>query len=331
MKDKPGERLILDVRDLKVEYFGSGQDKIPALRGASIKVHDSECVGIAGESGSGKSTLALALMNLIDKNEGRICGGKILFSGASPEGEIDIASLKEKKLAGIRGSLISLITQDPYTSFNPVIKIGRQLKEVYDIHNPEEAPEKYRKKIFDILSSVNLGPPEKILDSYPHQLSGGMLQRASMAAALLNDPGLLIADEPTSSLDVTVQKKIIQNLKQLQEGYNLSLIFISHDLNLISEIADRIYILYAGKVVESGRARDIFENPRHPYTRALLKALPSMELKKIESIPGSPPLPGEIDTGCPFSLRCPVAFKKCFKQEPDLKEDNNREWACFKE
>ncbi len=321
---------ILEAEKVSAEYFSSEKD-IPALRGVDISLREGECIGIAGESGSGKSTLALTLLQLIDEDEGRISGGNIVFHEKASGEKINISSINKSRLRKVRGKEISLITQDPYTSFNPVIKLYRHFREAYRVHNKVFKERDLKDKVSELLDSVNLRPAEKILNSYPHQFSGGMLQRASMALALLNGPRILIADEPTSSLDVTIQKKVMETLKDLRCRYNLSIIFISHDLNLISEIADRIYILYAGKTVESGPASEIFKNPRHPYTEALLKSLPKLGARgSIISIPGRAPQPGAVKEGCSFAPRCSYADKKCFKKEPPPVLSGERAWACFK-
>jgi peptide/nickel transport system ATP-binding protein len=233
---------------------------------------------------------------------------------------INLMDLSAEEMRKIRGKKISMIMQDPYSSLNPVIRIGNQLKEAYLVHNDsyEKADEVIREK----LEQVHLPPDNTIIDAYPHQLSGGMLQRVSIAMALLNSPDLLIADEPTSNLDVTIQKKIIENLKGLKKSLNLSMIFITHNLNLVSEFADRIFILYAGKFAEYGPAQKIFSNPAHPYTKGLLGALPHVSKigERISPIPGFVPSPLELPKGCSFSPRCEVRKEECVETEAGLRE-----------
>ncbi len=321
---------ILEGEKLSAEYFSAGKN-IPVLKEVDISLKERECIGIAGESGCGKSTLALSLLRLIDEDEGRVFGGNIFFREKKHEEIINIAAVDKHRLLKVRGKEISLVTQDPYTSFNPVIKLYRQFREAYSVHNPGFEEKDFFLRVSSLLESVNLYPPEKILQSYPHQLSGGMLQRASLAMALLNEPRILIADEPTSSLDVTIQKKIMETLKNLRSLYNLSIIFISHDLNLISEIADRVYVLYAGKVVETAPSAEFFKDPYHPYSAVLLKSLPKLGARgRIASIPGRAPQPGAIKKGCAFAPRCSYADGECFRNEPPLTRSGEREWACLK-
>ncbi len=307
---------ILEIKDLKVEYF-SERGVIPALRGVSLTLRRGECIGVVGESGCGKSTLALALLDIIDRTEGRVyCSDIKLYLD---EEVINLRNLSKDEMRSIRGDKISLILQDPYNTLNPVIKIGKQLKETYSVHHPGSSVQK--EIIEKRLKEVHL-PYESIVDLYPHQLSGGMLQRVSIAMALLNSPEVLIADEPTSNLDVTIQKKIIENLKILKEKLNLSLIFISHNLNLVSEFADRIYILYAGKFVEYGASSEIFTNPLHPYTKGLLNALPDISKhgKKISPISGNVPDPLNLPEGCSFAPRCKSRKDECLQNETSIKE-----------
>lgn len=310
---------ILEAKNLSVKYF-AGDNEVPVLRGVNLTLNRGECIGIVGESGCGKSTFASALLSLIDNTEGRITSDHVKFYSATNKEEIDLSRLSKEELRDIRGNKISMILQDPYSSLNPVIRIGRQLKEAYLTHNPET--DEIDNIINEKLKEVHLPSSGSITKAFPHQLSGGMLQRVSIAAALLNNPEILIADEPTSSLDVTIQKKIIENLKSLRQELNLSLIFISHNLNLVSGFADRIYILYAGKFVEYGPTEKVFSNPAHPYTKGLISALPHISKigKKIVSIPGNVPSPGNLPEGCSFSPRCDMGKDECNESEFELEE-----------
>ncbi|MFH1414584.1 MAG: ABC transporter ATP-binding protein [Elusimicrobiota bacterium] len=295
---------ILSIKGLRVEY-GSALRYVEALRGVDVVLGKGECIGIVGESGCGKTTLAAAILGLIDPSEGRTVSETISFKPSDNKGEVELSGRSPVWMREIRGKKISLVLQDPYNSLNPVIRIGKQLKEAYFAHNrrDREAVEKViRKK----LEEVRLPSDGSISKSYPHQLSGGMLQRVCIAMALLNEPEVLIADEPTSNLDVTIQKEIMHLLKRLKHEFNLSMIFITHNLNLVSEFADRIYILYAGEVVEYGPAEYIFKNPVHFYTKGLISALPSIsDIKRdIRPIPGKVPSPGKIPPGCGFLPRC---------------------------
>lgn len=311
---------ILKIRDLSVEYF-SGKNRLPALRGVDIDLEEGETIGIVGESGCGKSTLALAIMGIINKNEGRITSGKIKYYTAEKI-EKEFVGLSSEKFRYFRGNEISMIMQDPYNSLNPVIKIGKQLEEAYLAHNPFEK-EKVEEVIDRCLKDVHLPADKTILNSYPHQLSGGMLQRVNIAMALINQPRILLADEPTSNLDVTIQKEIIDNLKTVKAEFNLSMIFITHNLNLVSEFADKIYVFYAGKVIEYSSVSNIFSNPIHPYTRGLINTLAglSKNRKRIFPIPGSVPNPLNLPAGCAFSPRCKIALvDRCMQGEIELKE-----------
>lgn len=311
---------ILSVTDLWVSYYLRGEE-IPALRGVDLFLDKGESLGIAGESGCGKSTLASAILRLIPPSEGKFKSGMISFNNK------DIISLPYEEIRGIRGCRISLVMQDPYSSFNPVIKIGRQLIEAATVHGASEAAAEKEAEI--LLEEVGL--KSEIMGAFPHQLSGGMLQRASIAASLINKPDILIADEPTSSLDVTVQKKIAELLISLKERFSLSLIFITHNLNLLSQISDRVYTLYAGEVVESAPTSELFADPAHPYTKGLIQALPDIRasVTGLKPIPGSIPSPSELPTGCSFSPRCPYSFDKC-SAHPDLKRKNaSHLYRCY--
>lgn len=309
---------ILDIKSRSFEYYSSS-GPVPALRGVNLKVEPRETVGLIGESGCGKSTLALSILRLINPAEKYKSGGRVVLnSGSSP---IDITALPKNKLKNIRGKQIALILQDPFNSFNPVMKIGRQLEEAFLTHENEK-DKNCKDTILEKLKLAHLPDPERILDSYPHQLSGGMLQRVGIAAALLHEPEIIIADEPTSNLDVTIQKKVINTLLDLKKSLNLSLLYITHDLNLISGFADRIYILYAGKVVETATTEEIFKNPVHPYTRGLLGSLPDIENpdRELNPVPGKVPSPENLPGGCSFRARCDLKNKRCAEESPGLKK-----------
>lgn len=307
---------ILEIEDLSVEYY-TAVSVVPALHGVSLLLKKGECIGVVGESGCGKSTLVQAILDIINPGEGKITHGKIRLNG------IDLRRLHGEQMRLVRGKQISLILQDPFNSLNPVIRIGAQLRESYLVHHPGWSDaNKLNDIIKESLTEVHLPWKENFLNSYPHQLSGGMLQRICIAVALINSPEVLIADEPTSNLDVTIQKRIIENLKGLKEKLNLSLIFITHNLNLVSGFADRIYILYAGSFVEYGPTSRIFTNPLHPYTKGLINALPhfSNRGKKISPIPGKIPSPTDLPQGCSFSPRCEIKKNRCFENNIAMKE-----------
>ncbi len=310
---------LLEISNLEAVYY-TPSGPVKALRGVDLYVKRGESVGVAGESGCGKSTLALSVLDLFDRAEGAVSGGRISFSG------MDLSGLDEKQMQGIRGKRISLIMQDPYGSFNPVIRIGRQMEEICRVHGMRA--DETSETCLRMLEEVNLD--RGVREMFPHQLSGGMLQRASIAAALLNSPELLIADEPTSNLDVTIQKKIIDNLGVLRKKHSLSLVFITHNLNLLSSLADRIYILYAGQVLEYGPAEDIFSRPAHPYTKGLLGALPDIKTpgSRIRPIPGSVPSPADTTPGCVFFPRCSRGSERCGREKELIRVSEEHYSRC---
>ncbi len=269
-----------------------------------------ETLGVVGESGCGKSTLGFSILRLIPP-PGRIVGGKIVFEGS------DLTAKSEGEMREIRGKRISMIFQDPMTSLNPLMKIGDHLTETITTHmniTRKEAMEKAKTLLY------NLGIlPERIND-YPHQFSGGMRQRVVIGLALVLDPDIVIADEPTTSLDVIVEAQILELLKELRKAYNLTLVLITHNIGIVAEMADNVAVMYAGKIVELSDALSLFDKPLHPYTKALLKSIPNIKLSEqiLESIPGMPPDLASPPKGCRFNPRCPRAFKKCFEIEPEL-------------
>lgn len=302
---------VLDVLGLRTYYF-TEIGTIKAVNGASVGLNEGECLGIAGESGCGKSTLALSILRLI-KPPGRIVDGKILFR------ETDLLRLSPEEMRKIRWRKISMVFQGALNALNPVYTIGRQIVEAITTHlnyNKEEA----KKKAIELLESVGLDKSN--FNSYPHELSGGMRQRALIAMALSCDPEVLIADEPTTAVDVVTQARILMLLKNLQRQRNLSLIVISHDLSILAQVCDRVVIMYAGKIVESADIESIFGNPLHPYTKALISAFPNAKGPKrpLSILPGEPPDLINPPKGCVFSPRCPQASALCSEREPELIE-----------
>ncbi|MCI4435246.1 MAG: ABC transporter ATP-binding protein [Ignisphaera sp.] len=301
---------VLDVKNLKVYYFTS-RGVVKAVDGVTFSVAEREVLGIAGESGCGKSTLGYALLRLVPP-PGRIVDGKIILDG------VDITSLPEDEVRKIRWSKISMVFQGALNVLNPVIKVGDQIAEVLMYHKGLT-----KKEALDIaaqyLKLVGLAPD--VLRRYPHELSGGMKQRVVIAMALILKPRLVIADEPTTALDVVVQAQIMNLLKQLKEQEKISMIFITHDLSLIAEIADKIAVMYAGKIVELGPSDAIFERPMHPYTQGLIRSIPSLRQRKtLTWIPGAPPDLRNPPPGCRFHPRCPFAMDVCRREEPPLVE-----------
>lgn len=303
---------ILEVKDLYIS-FDTYAGEVQAIRGVSFDLTKGEALAIVGESGSGKTVTSQSIMRLIPMPPGRFKGGEINFNGK------DITKLSEREMQKIRGSEIGMIFQDPMTSLNPTMKIGAQISEGLIKHqglNKSEA----RKRSIEMLTLVGIPNAEERINAYPHQFSGGMRQRVMIAIALACSPKLLIADEPTTALDVTIQAQIIDLMKDLQKKLNTSIILITHDLGVVADIAQRVVIMYAGKVIESGSLDDIFYNPQHPYTWGLLKSVPRLDSKErgeLIPIPGTPPDLLNPPVGCPFAPRCEYAMKVCVEQYPE--------------
>ena len=325
------EERILDVKDLVVTfdmYAGSVQ----AVRGVSFHVNRRETVGIVGESGCGKSVTVKTAMGLNSHTNGSVRGGQVLFEGR------DILRLSEKETREILGNRMSMIFQDPFTFLNPTMQVGRQITEAYLRHHRVSRAEA-REKALNILRLISLPNPEANMKRYPHQLSGGMRQRIMIAMALICDPAVLFADEPTTALDVTIQAQIIDLMNDLKEKTNTSIVLITHDMGVVAKMADRIYVMYAGKIVEHGDAMTIFHHPRHPYTWGLLDSVPRLDERtreELHSIPGVPPDLIAPPEGCPFAARCDRAMKICRRCMPDafdLPEEGHYAacWLCHPE
>jgi len=304
--------ILLSVQDLKV-YFSGNERIARALDGISYDVCKGETVCLVGESGCGKTVSALTILRIIPQPPGEVMGGKILFNGQ------DLLELSEEDMQKIRGNHIAMVFQEPMTSLNPVFTIGDQIKEAIQVHEQLEKNEIHRRCI-QLLKDVGIPSPENRLNDYPHQLSGGQRQRVMIAMALACNPDLVIADEPTTALDVTIQVQILDLFKELQEKRNMSLLYITHDLGVVANIADRIYVMYSGIIVEQGRTHDIFHNPCHPYTQGLLASLPSPSKRgrTLHSIPGAVPDPAYKPSGCPFHPRCEYATEMCRSQFPEM-------------
>jgi oligopeptide/dipeptide ABC transporter ATP-binding protein len=304
--------LLLSVEDLKV-YFRGDETVARAVDGVSFEIHRGETVCLVGESGCGKTVSALAILGLIPRPPGDIVNGRILFKGR------DLLRLGEEELRKIRGSQIAMVFQEPMTSLNPVFTIGDQITEAIAVH--EKATEKeLEETCIRLLKDVGIPSSEERMHDYPHQLSGGQRQRVMIAMALACTPDLVIADEPTTALDVTIQKQILDLFADLQGKMGMSLLYISHDLNVVAGIADTIYVMYAGVVVEMGTRGQIFDNPRHPYTIGLLNSLPHRSKRggRLHSIPGSVPDPAFKPEGCPFHPRCGHVQDSCKREFPEM-------------
>ncbi len=319
------EDKLLDVRDLKVE-FQTLEGTVHALNGVSFSINPGKTLGIVGESGCGKSVSVLAVMRLIPQPPGRILSGEVHFAGC------DLLRLSVPEMQQVRGKDISMIFQDPMTSLNPVLTIGRQIGETMMVHKGLSEKEA-RQASIELLGQVGIPNPALRLDDYPHHFSGGMRQRVMIAMALSCKPRLLIADEPTTALDVTIQVQILDLVKQLRDQMSMAVIWISHDLAVIAELADRVAVMYSGYVVEEADVFELYREPLHPYTLALLHSLPRMdtgELDKLSAIPGSPPDATRLPPGCPFAPRCRLAIERCRYENPSLSEvASDHRAACW--
>ncbi len=303
---------MLSVQDLSVYFISDGR-QARAVDGVSYEVREGETVCLVGESGCGKTVSALTILGIIPQPPARIMGGKILFDGQN------LLDLGEKEMERIRGNRIAMVFQEPMTSLNPVFTVGDQIRETIMIH--EKVSEKdLHARCVQLLRDVGIPSPEQRLKDYPHQLSGGQRQRVMIAMALACNPDLLIADEPTTALDVTIQAQILNLFRELQRKGQMSLLYITHDLGVVATIADRIYVMYAGIIVEQGDAARIFHSPHHPYTQGLLASLPNRAKRGavLHSIPGTVPDPAYKPAGCPFHPRCPFAIETCRIEFPAM-------------
>lgn len=303
--------VLLQVKDLKTYFFIRGS-VVKAVDGISYYIKEAETIGLAGESGCGKSVSALSVMRLIPNPPGKIVSGEIIFDGK------DLLTLDEEEMRRIRGGRIAMIFQEPLTSLNPVLTVGHQISEALEIHlgmNKQAA----KRRSAQLLQLVAIPDAEKRLDDYPHQFSGGMRQRVMIAMALSCSPKLLIADEPTTAVDVTIQAQLLELMKDMTERFGTSLILITHNLGVIARYAQSVYIMYAGKIVEAGSAKDVYSTPRHPYTESLLASVPRLDIpRKTRLIPiqGEPPDMVNLPVGCAFQPRCGYALRRCVEEAP---------------
>ncbi|QNO15693.1 ABC transporter ATP-binding protein [Alkalicella caledoniensis] len=315
---------LLTVKNLKT-YFYTEDGVVPAIDGVNFDVAPGETLGIVGESGCGKSVTSLSVMRLIPNPPGKIEDGEITFDGK------DLLAMSEAEMRKIRGNEISMIFQEPMTSLNPVYTIGDQLTEAIKLHQGKNSKEATKHAI-EMLKLVGIPLPDKRVNEYPHQLSGGMRQRVMIAMALSCNPKLLFADEPTTALDVTIQAQILELMKKLKTELGTSIIMITHDLGVIAEMADRVIVMYAGRVVEEGPVLDIFKDPLHPYTEGLLNSIPKIEGEKerLKPIEGVVPNPLDMPSGCRFHPRCPYVTDRCKEEIPTLQDKGKgRNVACF--
>jgi len=316
---------LIEIEGLQPQFFTSA-GTVRAVDGITYTVDEGETVALVGESGCGKSVSALSILRLIPWPPGKIVDGRIAFDG------VDLATLSEEEIRQIRGRDIGIVFQEPMTSLNPVLSINEQLSETLITHfgiTKDEA----RKKSLALLKMVGISDPERRLEQYPHHLSGGMRQRVMIAMALSCEPKLIIADEPTTALDVTIQAQILELMKELTKRLGVAMIIITHNLGVVARYADRVNVMYAGKIIETGTAKDIYHNPQHPYTLALLNSIPRMDQPrqdKLDPVEGQPPDLTQLDDGCSFRPRCRFATEACAKSFPDLEEvTEGHSSACF--
>ena len=305
--------VLLDLKDLITRFY-TEDGVVHAVNGISYKMDDGETLGVVGESGCGKSVHALSIMRLIQSPPGKIESGEVIFHNH------DLLKMSDNEMRSIRGAQIAMVFQDPMTSLNPVYTVGHQISEALMLHQDMDKKEAY-KRSGELLTMVGIPEAQQRLDDYPHQFSGGMRQRAMIAMALSCHPSLLIADEPTTALDVTIQAQIVDLVKRLQSELGMAVMWITHDLGIIAEIAQKINVMYAGYIVERGNVRDIYKRTRHPYTLGLLGSLPRLDEApgtKLVSIPGLPPDLVDLPKGCPFAARCTYRIDKCLEEMPPL-------------
>ncbi|MEK5037193.1 ABC transporter ATP-binding protein [Sporosarcina sp. FSL K6-3457] len=318
-------KIVLDVKDLQTTFF-TDSGEIPAVDHIDFHVKEGEVLGIVGESGCGKSVTSLSIMGLVPKPPGKIVGGQILFE------DKDLLTMTERQMRHIRGNDIAMIFQEPMTSLNPLFTIGNQMVEAILIHEKGWSKKKAVTRAIDMLKLVGLPRAEGIMKDYPHQLSGGMRQRVMIAMALVCDPKVLIADEPTTALDVTIQAQILKLMRELNTRLNTAVLLITHDLGVVAETCERVIVMYAGQIIEEAPVKQIFEDPQHPYTKGLIQSVPDMRYKKdrLYSISGSVPKPGSIRQGCRFAARCEFAFDRCQRENPELYETSDvHQTRCF--
>lgn len=309
---KEGERLVLEVEALRT-HFVTRWGLVKAVDGVSFTLHAGETLGLVGESGCGKSVTALSVMRLVPSPPGHIVGGEVRLEGQ------DILQVDEKEMAKIRGDKIAMILQDPMTALNPVFNIEDQVGEALSIHKGLRS-QSLKEQIIEMLRRVRIPAPEVRIKDYPHQLSGGMRQRVVGAIGISCDPLVLIADEPTTSLDATIQAQYLRLLKELQQETGSALMFITHDFGIVAKMCDKVAVMYAGRTVEQGDVRQIFDKPSHPYTEALIHSVPKIEerVERLYAIEGQPPALWDLPNGCSFGPRCPYVFERCHEEYPPV-------------
>lgn len=317
--EKETKQILLKINDLAVQYT-SGDNVVSAVNGVSFELKKGETLGLVGETGAGKTTIAKTILRILPDPPAKIRRGQVIYNGT------DLLTMSEKEVRKIRGKKISMIFQDPMTALNPMFPVGKQITEAIKIHEPLTSAQA-KDRAVQMLELV--GIPGERYGEYPHQFSGGMKQRVVIALAIACNPELLIADEPTTALDVTIQAQVLEMMTQLKEKLNTSMILITHDLGIVAEMCDRVAIVYAGEIVEMGNREHIFDEPAHPYTKGLFEALPSvnMKAKRLKPIEGLTPDPANLPKGCKFHPRCPYATPQCADRIPELKEITKGHWT----
>ena len=310
---------LLEIKNLQLE-FGTGEKAVRVVDGVSLSIKAGETLCVVGESGCGKSVTALSIARLVPQPPANYVGGSILLNGK------DVLTMSKKELREIRGGVVSYIFQEPSASLNPVFRVGRQIKESLKLHRPEVATDA---EVIRLLKLVGIPAPESRIHNYPFEMSGGMQQRIMIAMALASQPKLLIADEPTTALDVTIQAQILELLKDLKQRLGMSILLITHNLGIVGDIADHVAVMYAGQVVEMSPSRDLLKRPLHPYTKALMNSVPQLKggPHRLQAIGGTVPPPGQFPVGCRFFPRCPTAQPECEKNMPELVEVEPNRWV----
>lgn len=327
MSLKPNAKPVLEVKDLQT-YFKTDAGIVKAVDGVSFTIHEGETLGIVGESGSGKSVTNLSIMRLIPSPPGKIVGGQVLFEG------VDILKLSEAEMRNIRGDKISMIFQDPMTSLNPFLRISTQMIETIRLHNPGVTKKEALERSIEMLKLVGIPSPERRINSYPHQFSGGMRQRVMIAQALSCDAQVLLADEPTTALDVTIQAQILELIAKLNAQMGTAVILVTHDLGVVAGMCDKVCVMYAGRIVETASTEELYAKPSHPYTEGLIKSVPRMDTanknERLFSIEGQPPNVIDLPPCCPFHPRCQKAMEVCRHAYPPVKDlGNAHEVSCW--
>ena len=331
------DNVILEVKNVEKFFYGNkklfqkDRPVVKAVNDVSFTINEGETFGIVGESGCGKSVTSLSLMQLVQRPSGQTVGGEIRFN--TGDHVYNVVNTPTSVMQKLRGNYMSMIFQEPMTSLNPVLRIGEQVDEVIALHNPDMTKDDVKTRTIQMLEMVGIANKEGVYRMYPHELSGGMRQRIMIAMALACNPRLIIADEPTTALDVTIQAQIVELLKELKDKLGMAIIFITHDLGVVSEICDKIIVMYAGKVVEEGMSRQIFYERCHPYTEGLLASVPKLDSdvsEKLKPIKGNPPDMSAVKPGCAFAPRCSCAMKICVREEPpECELDENHKASCW--